>query len=52
MLLGDDQNTLARDLQDRFPHAQMIGDDQDFERLVAHVVGFVEAKLEKSMRNH
>jgi AraC family transcriptional regulator, regulatory protein of adaptative response / methylated-DNA-[protein]-cysteine methyltransferase len=33
----------VRDLQDRFPLAQMIGGDQEFERLVAHVVGFVEA---------
>ena len=43
ILLGDDPDGLVRDLQDRFPKAQLIGGDQDFERLVAKVVGFVEA---------
>jgi len=43
ILLGDDPDVLVRDLQDKFPQAQMIGGDQDFERLVAHVIGFVEA---------
>ena len=32
-----------RDLQDRFPRAQLIGGDAAFEQLVATVVGFVEA---------
>ena len=32
-----------RDLQDRFPKARLIGGDERFERLVARVVGFVEA---------
>lgn len=41
--LGDDPELLARQLQDRFPQAEMVGDDQDFSRLVARVVGFVEA---------
>ncbi len=41
--LGDDPDALARDLQDRFPQARLIGGDADFERLVATVVGFVEA---------
>jgi AraC family transcriptional regulator of adaptative response/methylated-DNA-[protein]-cysteine methyltransferase len=41
--LGDDPNPLLRDLQDRFPKAQLIGGDRDFELLVAKVVGFVEA---------
>jgi len=41
--LGDDPSALLRDLQDRFPKAQLIGCDQDFEQLVAKVVGFVEA---------
>jgi AraC family transcriptional regulator of adaptative response/methylated-DNA-[protein]-cysteine methyltransferase len=31
------------DLQDRFPRARLIGGDEDFEGLVARVVGFVEA---------
>jgi AraC family transcriptional regulator of adaptative response/methylated-DNA-[protein]-cysteine methyltransferase len=42
ILLGDDPDALARELQDSFPNAEIIGDDADFERLVATVVGFVE----------
>jgi AraC family transcriptional regulator, regulatory protein of adaptative response / methylated-DNA-[protein]-cysteine methyltransferase len=43
ILLGDDPEALARDLQDRFPRANFIGGEQEFERLVAKIVGFVEA---------
>ena len=43
ILLGDDPNALAQQLQDRFPKAQLIGGDAGFERLIATVVGFVEA---------
>ena len=43
ILMGDDPDTLARDLQDRFPKASLIGGDAEFEKLVATVVGFVEA---------
>ncbi|MDQ3696006.1 MAG: bifunctional DNA-binding transcriptional regulator/O6-methylguanine-DNA methyltransferase Ada [Chloroflexota bacterium] len=43
ILIGDDPNALVRDLQDRFPHARLIGGDADFEKLMARVVGFVEA---------
>jgi AraC family transcriptional regulator of adaptative response/methylated-DNA-[protein]-cysteine methyltransferase len=43
ILLGDDPDRLARDLQDRFPRARLIGGDADFERWVAKVVGLVEA---------
>ncbi len=43
IMLGDDPNALVRDLQDRFPKAQLLGGDKDFEHLVAKVVGFVEA---------
>jgi len=43
ILLGDDADILARDLQDRFPRATLIGGDAAFEQLVAKVVGFVEA---------
>jgi AraC family transcriptional regulator, regulatory protein of adaptative response / methylated-DNA-[protein]-cysteine methyltransferase len=43
ILLGDDPDALARDLQDRFPQARLIGGDKGFEGLVARVVGFVEA---------
>jgi AraC family transcriptional regulator of adaptative response/methylated-DNA-[protein]-cysteine methyltransferase len=42
ILLGDDPDDLARDLQDRFPEAHLIGGDAGFEQLVAKVVGFVE----------
>ena len=41
--LGDDADRLVRDLQDRFPRAALVGADAAFERLVAQVVGFVEA---------
>ena len=43
ILLGDEPETLARELQDRFPHATLVGGDAGFERCVAQVVGFVEA---------
>ena len=43
ILLGDDPEALVRDLQDRFPKAQLIGGDEDFEDVVAKVIGFVEA---------
>ena len=43
ILLGDDPDALVRDLQDRFPRAALVGGDERFERLVARVVGFVEA---------
>jgi AraC family transcriptional regulator, regulatory protein of adaptative response / methylated-DNA-[protein]-cysteine methyltransferase len=42
ILLGEDPEALVRDLQDRFPKAELIGGDEDFERLVAKVVGFLE----------
>ncbi|MFO1113508.1 MAG: bifunctional DNA-binding transcriptional regulator/O6-methylguanine-DNA methyltransferase Ada [Rhodospirillales bacterium] len=41
--LGDDPDALCRDLQDRFPNAELVGGDAGFESLVATVVGFVEA---------
>src|SRR5580658_2343097 len=43
ILLGDDPDSLVRELQDQFPKANLIGGDTGFERLVAKVVGFVEA---------
>jgi AraC family transcriptional regulator of adaptative response/methylated-DNA-[protein]-cysteine methyltransferase len=42
ILLGNDPDALVRDLQDRFPKAQLTGADKDYEALVARVVGFVE----------
>ena len=41
--LGDDPDGLVRDLEDRFPNATLVGGDEEFERWVATVVGFVEA---------
>jgi AraC family transcriptional regulator of adaptative response/methylated-DNA-[protein]-cysteine methyltransferase len=43
VLMGDDPEPLVRDLQDRFPKAQLIGADAGFERTVAQVIGLVEA---------
>ncbi|SDR61806.1 DNA-O6-methylguanine--protein-cysteine S-methyltransferase /Transcriptional regulator Ada [Rhizobiales bacterium GAS113] len=42
ILLGDDPDELVRNLQDRFPNAQLIGADRDYEAFVARVVGLVE----------
>ena len=42
ILLGDDADTLLRNLQDRFPKAELQGGDASFEQLVAQVVGFIE----------
>jgi AraC family transcriptional regulator, regulatory protein of adaptative response / methylated-DNA-[protein]-cysteine methyltransferase len=43
ILLGDDPDALAREFQDRFPRASLIGGDAEFEDVVARVVGLVEA---------
>lgn len=43
IFMGDDPDELVRKLQDRFPKAQLLGGDAGFERVVAQVVGFVEA---------
>ncbi|RYZ96565.1 MAG: methylated-DNA--[protein]-cysteine S-methyltransferase, partial [Moraxellaceae bacterium] len=43
ILMGDEPNELVEDLQNRFPKANLIGGDKHFEKLVAQVVGFVEA---------
>ncbi|MDI6934688.1 MULTISPECIES: bifunctional DNA-binding transcriptional regulator/O6-methylguanine-DNA methyltransferase Ada [Enterobacterales] len=43
ILLGEDPDALLKDLQDKFPQADLVGGDADFEKLVARVVGFVEA---------
>lgn len=40
--MHDDPEVLVRDLQDRFPRAQLIGADKGFEKLIAKVVGQVE----------
>ncbi len=43
ILIGDDAEELVRDVQDRFPRARLVGGDRAFEKVVAKVVGFVEA---------
>ncbi len=43
ILLGNDPDALVRELQDRFARAQLIGGDRKFEKLVAQVVGLIEA---------
>ena len=42
ILLGDDPDKLLRELQDRFPKAKLIGADKEYQKLVAHVIGFIE----------
>lgn len=41
--LGDDPELLLHQLQDRFPKAQIIGDDEVFASWVAQVIGCVES---------
>ncbi len=43
IFLGDDPAALTKDLAKRFPKAQLIRGDRDFEDLVAKVIRFVEA---------
>lgn len=43
ILLGDDPDQLVRDLEDRFPKARLVGGNAAYERLVAQVIGMVEA---------
>ncbi len=43
ILMDDDPEQLVRTLQDLFPKANLVGDDPDFEDVVANVVGLVEA---------
>ena len=42
ILLGDDAEMLLRDLQDRFPQADLRGAEADYEQTVARVIGLVE----------
>ena len=43
ILIDDDPQVLLRDLQDRFPRAELRGAEADYEQTVAQVVGLVEA---------
>ncbi len=42
ILIGDDPSLLARDLQDRFPRADLVDGDGDCQKLVAKVASFIE----------
>jgi AraC family transcriptional regulator, regulatory protein of adaptative response / methylated-DNA-[protein]-cysteine methyltransferase len=42
IFLGDDPDALARELQDRFRKARIVGGDSTFDRWVAQAVGLVE----------
>jgi len=44
ILIGD-PDELVRELQDRFPRAELVGGDAGYESLVARVVAFVEAPV-------
>ena len=43
ILLGNDPDGLVHDLEDRFPRAELVAGDPQFDSLVALVVGLVEA---------
>ena len=43
VLLGDDPEALAHELEDRFPRAALVGGDGEFESVVARIIGLVEA---------
>ncbi|HEU4850781.1 MAG TPA: bifunctional DNA-binding transcriptional regulator/O6-methylguanine-DNA methyltransferase Ada [Telluria sp.] len=43
ILIGDDPDQLARDLQDRFPKAELVGAEAGFELWVARVLEMVES---------
>ena len=42
ILLGEDPGGLLRELEDRFPKAELAGGEPEFESLVARAVGLVE----------
>ncbi|WP_444847148.1 bifunctional DNA-binding transcriptional regulator/O6-methylguanine-DNA methyltransferase Ada [Duganella caerulea] len=42
ILMDDDPDVLVRDLQDRFPKAELIGAEPEYEQVVSRVVGMVE----------
>src|SRR5260370_34327932 len=43
ILIDDEPDALVRTLQDRFPNARLVGADEEYEQLVARVVGLVES---------
>jgi AraC family transcriptional regulator of adaptative response/methylated-DNA-[protein]-cysteine methyltransferase len=43
IVLGNDAEAVLHELQDRFPKAELVGGDREFENWMATVIGFVEA---------
>ncbi|PTQ85568.1 AraC family transcriptional regulator of adaptative response/methylated-DNA-[protein]-cysteine methyltransferase [Nitrosomonas ureae] len=43
--LGNDAYTLTHDLQDHFPHAELVNDNNEFGQRVAKVIDFIEAPV-------
>ena len=43
ILIGDNPDELVRDLRDRFPQAQLVGDDKDYQSMIIRIIDFVEA---------
>lgn len=42
ILLGDDPQPLVRDLQDRFPNAELVGAEPRFEAIIATIIGYID----------
>ena len=42
IFLGEDPQTVLNELQRRFAHAELLGGDADFEKLVSRVIEFVD----------
>lgn len=42
ILIGDDAEELLRDLQKRFPLAELAGGDQNFDHVVSQVISYIE----------
>ncbi len=47
ILLGDDPAALARDLQDRFPRAEIAGGGEQFEKTLAGVIATLESPTQE-----
>ena len=45
--LGDDPDALVQDLQRRFPKAQLVGADREFEQWIARVIAWIQAPADR-----
>ena len=43
VLMGHDPVLLVRDLQDRFPKADLVGGEKEFEKTVSRVISYIES---------